>query len=474
MNKNLPKKDQLKPITDPNNTFYHSGFNKEFDLLSFEQKLQVVNDLVRQSILTESDPHTENSIEELKGNCHTAALASMEYLKYLGLGKNYKYVLCQRRAFDPYDLTTRHVAALVDDEEGNTYFYDATPFVGYGFGRVINLSKEKVYEEYEVLEDDKFELMYFIREFSYKARHGKLKEEELPFYKDVFNDALKYPAFKGSVSYCYKLLSKLATNNYKKDEYLKKVIELNPYYKLNPNFSEVLKRRKELLDRQVEIWTEELNDLIASDQDPKRQLMLAQYIYQEKKMLDDSLEEILEYNGNKYFYSGLTPRFFSENGLNSIMIKASAYNLGVRGTIREAFLKRGKGVLDEYFVNLAQPTKVTGITPLIFSHPSGSQNLRAYSGTSDVILIKERADKLSKIKKRLRSELGKNIVNREVMWNDGEKILWHPFLTNLIHSTDNPSEANLHFLIGKPEHQVMTRFMYPNKNLEEENENERT
>lgn len=87
------------------------------------------------------------------------------------------------------------------------------------------------------------------------------------------------------------------------------------------------------------------------------------------------------------------------------------------------------------------------------------------------MLLKRPAIELYKIKKQLRSELGKNIKNREVMWNDGEKILWHPFTTNLVHTTDNPSETALHLLNGIPEQQLMTRFMYPNPKLEELDKN---
>lgn len=80
--------------------------------------------------------------------------------------------------------------------------------------------------------------------------------------------------------------------------------------------------------------------------------------------------------------------------------------------------------------------------------------------------IKRPVGDLKQIKRRMRSELGKNLVNREVTWNDGEKILWLPFLMNLVHTTDNPSESALHLLMGLPEQQLMTRFMYPHPRLE--------
>jgi len=73
---------------------------------------------------------------------------------------------------------------------------------------------------------------------------------------------------------------------------------------------------------------------------------------------------------------------------------------------------------------------------------------------------------LAETKKNLREELGKDLFFKELLWYDGDNILWHPFVTNYIHVADNPSESSLHYLIGYPEHQLMTRFMYPNKKLE--------
>lgn len=122
MNKLLPKINELKPITDKNSTFYECGFNTDFYNLPFEGKLKIINDIIRQTILNKyiSDPDTDT--ENLVGNCHTASRASLEYLKSLKIGKNYRYVFCKKKPFEPEDITTKHAALLVDDFEGNTYF----------------------------------------------------------------------------------------------------------------------------------------------------------------------------------------------------------------------------------------------------------------------------------------------------------------------------------------------------------------
>ena len=57
------------------------------------------------------------------------------------------------------------------------------------------------------------------------------------------------------------------------------------------------------------------------------------------------------------------------------------------------------------------------------------------------------------------------MFNKYIVWSDGKLILWHPYVTNYIHSADNPSESCLHYLINYPEHQLMTRYMYPNLKL---------
>ena len=103
----------------------------------------------------------------------------------------------------------------------------------------------------------------------------------------------------------------------------------------------------------------------------------------------------------------------------------------------------------------------------------GEKITRSVNGSNQVILLKRSSDEIKQIKRYLRSTVGKNLLNRDVKWYDGEKIHWDPFVTNLVHTTDNPSEACLHFLIAYPEHQLMTRFMYPNYKLEKESSHER-
>ena len=68
-------------------------------------------------------------------------------------------------------------------------------------------------------------------------------------------------------------------------------------------------------------------------------------------------------------------------------------------------------------------------------------------------------------KKKIR-RIGGKLYGQSITWTDDIPIVWDQFTTNLVHSTDNYSEAALHYLMGYPEHQLMTRFMYPNYKLD--------
>lgn len=469
MNKLLPKKEELTPITNDKATFYECNFNQPFDSLPFITKLQIVNDIVRESIIPSvfSNPETEE--ETLIGNCHTASLTSIKYLKELNIGKNHRYVLARRKMYQPEDITTKHALVLVDDEQGNTYQFDATPFVGHGYGTVKKLSEEQLYEEYVPIEGELDYILRKFRELMYQYNQKTMTPQDLNNYLDILEYSKKYPILNGFISYCYGLLSKLSSSQYESNLLLDKSVQYNPYNNIpsNDNKSRIELRRMMALE-QIKLWQEELHELLKCPKgNERRQLELAQCIVQEMKLYDTTYEHYLNYNNINIPFSHLSPRFFQEEGLSVAAIKASAYYLGVRGTIRERILKRGNGAIGEYFTNLAMPTQESGIKPILYSHPLGDEYERSMNGQADIFLVKMPAEKLYKIKKSLRAELGKNIINREVIWSDGEPILWHPFVTNLVHSTDTPCEASLHYLMGYPEHQLMTRFMYPNPKLEE-------
>ena len=77
----LPNIDELKPITKKYHTFKECEFNKDFQLLPVAIKLQIICDIVRESILPNAFPNPQEELNMLEGNSHTASLVAMEYLK---------------------------------------------------------------------------------------------------------------------------------------------------------------------------------------------------------------------------------------------------------------------------------------------------------------------------------------------------------------------------------------------------------
>ena len=461
----LPNLVEINQINNINNTFHECNMSEDFNSLSFEKQLEVINDLVRQTILTNPYPNPRTELQNLEGNCYTAAKVSIEYMKELGIGRNHKCVLVRRPSYEPEDITTKHVIVLVDDDEGNTYEYDASPYVGPMYGSVKKIStNNRTYDEYVEVDEEIEFLLNLLRTFIHDSKDQKIYKADIAIYEKLFNYCMEYPILNGYTAHCLFKLAELSDNEYDRNRYIQIAQSLNPYTISNP---ENYNRKIELYEQQIAIWEEELNELILSNTDYKRQLELAQSIVGKKLYYDPEANRFLNYKGQLHMVSSLTPRFFYENNLNVVMIKPSAYSLGVQATIRESFLKKGRGSIDSYKVDLSKPTQATGIHPMIFSHPLGEKYIRSMMGTSNILLLNRSAADLYTKKQELRNTLGTKIINKTVTWCDQKPILWDKRVTNLVHSTDNPSEACLHYSIGYPEYSVMNRFMYPNPKLEE-------
>ena len=463
MNKLLPKKEELIPITNDRTTFYECGFNTDFDNLSFQKKLEIVNNLIRQTIIPTCRPNPNDHVESLIGNCHTAALAAKEYLKYLNLGEDHTYVMGRIRPFEPDDITTTHGLLLVEDKS-DIYEFDATPYVGYKFGSVG--ACEHYYLEYTKIDEEIASIIDDIRTLIYLDYNHLLTRENILYYKSVLYEGMKYNVLKGYIAHSLKLIAKYETNKYDKDKLMKLAFILDPYDKSNTeNEKEKIKKRNMQLS-QIKKWRGELEDLKSSNTNFKRQLELAQMIMQELKFIDPSFERYLYLPDKRVRFSHITPRYLYENNLTTIMIKPSAYFTNTAELIEDEMCKGALLKTGEYMCNLARETSDTGIKPMVFSHTLGEEHIRSMDGNAKIMLVNKDVFELAKTKKKLRRDLGKDMYFKEVMWYDGDDILWHPFVTNYVHTADDPSESSLHYLIGYPEHQLMTRFMYPNKKLE--------
>lgn len=461
MNELLPKLEEIKPITNPNNTFYDCGFNTDFNNLPEQQKLQIICDIVRQTIYPNPFPNPKDDLETLNGNCHTACQVAESYLKELNLCKSVKYVMARRRKFDPEDIVSIHAILLVEGNDGNIYQFDPAPYVGYKMGVVQNINKP-IYDEFVEINDDmKFYLKIF-KEIIYCDYNKLFDPSKVDSYVKICLDSLQYKILGAYCGNALKVLIKYIEDPTLKDKLTKLIEKLRPYSKLNIKNKEY---QKELLLKQTKEWIEELSDLKQTGTNLKRQLELSQAIIQELKMQYSDYEILRNIDGKLTRLSFINPRLLYEKGLNTIMIKTSAYYLGCEEIIRDSFTNNFNST-GEYKINLSEPTKQTGIKPMLFSHPLGETCIRSLSGDSEVLLIEADPKTILKRKKGLRELFCSNMWNKEYIWYDGKPITWDPFVTNLIHGTDNASEAALHYLIGYPEHQNMTRFMYPNPKLE--------
>lgn len=460
MNKLLPTIEELKPITDSNNTFYDCGFNSSFDSLSEQKKLQIICDIVRETILPTPFPNPEKELINLEGNCSTACLVAKSYLEELKLCKNIKHVMARKRVFDPDDIVSIHSILLIEGNDNNLYQFDPTPFVGYKFGKVESIDNP-IYYEYVEITDDMQEFLNIFKEIIYLDSINKIDKNKVKYYIDKCIDSLDYKILGAYCGNALKKLIKYIEDPSIKNKIEKLILELRPYSKVNKKNKEY---QIELLNNQVSLWNEELNDLKESGKDIKRQLELSQNIIQELKMVYPEYEIMKNIKGNDIRLSFINPRFMYENGLNTIMIKTSAYYLNCNDYIEDYYKSRYKSY-GEYSVNLANPTELTGIKPMLFSHPLGETCIRSLDGESKVLLLEGNPDIINKQKRTLREEMCHDMWNKEYIWFDDKPIIWDPFVTNIVHGTDNATEAALHYLIGYPEHQNMTRFMYPNPKL---------
>ena len=187
----LPKKEDLVPVNEQS-LFRDCEFKEDFDSLPFEKKLRIVNDLVRQTILPSTRPDPKTHLQTGIGNCHTASLMAMDYLKYLGIGKNHRYVMARVKPFEPDDVLTKHSLILLDDDNGVTYQFDATPLVGYKYGSIAPINEERFYQEYIVIDEVISNLLDRIFDLLVMAKKGLINESNIDYYNSVFLESSKY------------------------------------------------------------------------------------------------------------------------------------------------------------------------------------------------------------------------------------------------------------------------------------------
>ncbi len=456
MNNLLPNKEELIPIIKPLNTFYECGFNTNFDNLKEEKKISILCDLVKETIYPNPIPNPKTEIEELNGNGFTACDILDSYIKEMDCCKNSKIVLANGRTFDIEESLNYHPILLIQGKDNITYQVNPSPFIGYKTGTVEPLINP-IYYEYVKINDKMRKYIQTIKEIIYTDKKNEFNKKKINEYIDICITAMDYKSLKIYSLEALKILIKYTDNIIIKD----KIKELTKNIELN---EKEIEKQIILLEKQISIWKEELNDLKGTDKEAKHQLELSQWIIQEGKRIHQELEREREINGENIKLSMINPRILYELGYNTIFIKTSAFFLGYQDIIRNSFIEKYP-YTGEYSINLAEPTEQTGIKPMLFSHPLGENCIRSLTGESRILLLKANPESINKQKKQFRNKICGPLWGKELIWYDGKPILWDPMITNIVHGSDHAPEAALHYLIGNPEHQNMTRFMYPNPKL---------
>lgn len=213
----------------------------------------------------------------------------------------------------------------------------------------------------------------------------------------------------------------------------------------------------------VQSWYELLNKMIMESSNVKEQQRIAQYICSELK-----LKKTIEINGNITELNHITPRLLWENGYNTVIIKSSAYLMGIQSSCEEFVIPKRKNIINSYICNMGVKN-MYGLKPMAYFHPHGLKYEFQMNGPNKVILVNGKAKELNERKHYIRANMTRMIQNHFVNWFNGEKVLWDTNLnTNLVHTTDDAVEASIHLLSGYPEYQSFTRFNYPNPVLRKE------
>lgn len=420
----LPNLDELKPITDRNNTFYDCDFITNFDCLTFEKKLKILCDIVRQSIYPNSHPNPESEILELNGNCYTASYVFLEYAKKLNIGINGRCVLARKRSFDMDDVTSIHIVVLIDSINGHTYQVDPVPYAGYKFGSVDDITYKKIYDEYVVIDSTIGSILYQLRNIIYKYSIDKYDRNKANDFLEVCNIANKYPILNGYVARVLKIIANELENKYERDKIQKKINIIKPY---NKNNVEKLIELETKLNKKINIWLEELRDLQQCNKNFKRQQELAISIVQEKKWLDNTYERYSIIEGNKISLSSINPRFLYEKRYDSILFNASIINqINKTNLISIDLLK----TTDQLDLNLAA-----------FFHPYGEKYARLILGNTKLMMFNGNKENIEKLEKNINTD------------------------NYLFIKSDSYSDSALKYSCPYVEHQTMTRFMYPNPRL---------
>lgn len=440
MNNLLPRLDELFPITGNRNTFGESKMSRNFFTLDFITKLQIINDLVRQTMLISDIPNPKDEIAKMEGDSYTASIIAMEYLKECKIGAKYALVMALKKPFQIVDEDINNFVVLVSDDNNECYQFDCTPSIGYCHGKVQKIEDGLLYAEYYYIDENINNILLNLRQAIYDLSNMNvgIDDHKIKEYEHLIEISSEYACLKNYVLQLKRLL-----------------------YKNKEEDNDNLNYECTLI--QIEIWKEELAELIKYGTNLERQLELSQWITSEYVKYHSEHQKFVSIQGEEISFRKLTPRFFFENQLNCIIIKPSTFFINEVDSVRKNLIGK-KNIYGEYLSVLGGRSK-DGIRIMQIFHPDGYKYERSMLGICDIFLIHENAKKLKGKKMGIRTKLASNMNYKIIKWFDNKPFYWDPIIANFVHSTDNSCEVSCHYLAAYPEYQIMTRFMYPNPKL---------
>ena len=456
MNSLLPKIDDLEPIVDSRQTFSETPFIRDFYKLDDDEKLQILADIVRQTMIYEKNPNPLIEKELLIGDDYTSSRVFMDYLKSLNLFKEVQLVIVSnKKNIDINNFYGCHFSVLINGINNKTYLVDTTPDIGYGFGEVNDLSSRDLYNKYIVLDSDIIFVIDTIRNDMYDISRDIYSDKQIDNYKIIKKFFLN-EVFDGLLLKYYNCVNK---SNFDK---LKTIARIDFNDRINCIKSIHLQNELNKM-KVIQSWYETLQNMTRENSNLKEQQRVAQYICSESK-----LSRTIEINGNLIKLNHITPRLLWEHGYNVVVIKSSAYLMGIQASCEDFVISKRKNIINSYMCNMGEKN-MFGLRPMAYFHPHGLKYEFQMNGPNKVILVSENAKELNVKKHYIRNNMTRVIQNHFVNWFNGEKVLWDTNLnTNLVHTTDDSIEACIHLLSGYPEYQLFTRFNYPNPVLRKE------
>lgn len=450
MNSLLPKIDDLEPIVDSRQTFSETPFIRDFYKLDDAEKLQILADIVRQTMIYEKIPNPLIEKELLIGDDYTSSKIFIDYLKSLNLFNDAQLVLVSnRKNIDIDSFYGCHFSVLVNGINNKTYLVDTTPDIGYGFGEVNELSNRDLYNKYIALDSNIMNIIDIIRDDMYDISKGIYNDKQIDNYK-IIRKFFSNEVFDGLLLKYYNCVF---MSNFDK---LKKIMKIDFHDRVD-NINSTYLQNELYKIKTIKTWQELLKKMTIESSNLKEQQRIAQYICSELK-----LSRKIEINGNLIKLNHITPRLLWENGYNVVIIKSSAFLMGIQASCEDYIVSKRKDIISSYMCNMGEKN-MFGLRPMAYFHPHGLKYEFQMNGPNKVILVSDNAKELNERKHYIRDNATRIIQNRLVNWFNGEKVLWDTNLnTNLVHSTDDAVEASIHLLSGYPEYQSFTRFNYPN------------